>query len=304
MSLSSTSYIFNNLKDNPLYVFEIVEKVTLGKITLSSKEVEAIKQTTPKLLDESVDAIRNSISKLLVSPFPHRAIKNLIALGVSKTILPEVDALANVEQPPLYHPEGDVLTHTLLLLEHMAYPTVLLGWTALLHDIGKPATQSFDKDGRIRFFSHEVVGAQIAETILKRFNFPNNEIEIITTAIRNHMKMANVVDMKKQKKLKIISSPTFALELELNRLDCIACHGKFDSFLLLLNEYRNQEIPAKTPPLITGKILLKNGFIPGPKLGKILSLVYDIQIKDNITSFDEALKIAKEISNKVDLQVQ
>ena len=60
--------------------------------------------------------------------------------------MPEINALANVEQPPLYHPEGDVLTHTLLLLEHMAYPSILLGWTALLHDIGKPETQSIDEN--------------------------------------------------------------------------------------------------------------------------------------------------------------
>ena len=106
-----------------------------------------------------------------------------------------------------------------------------------------------------------------------------------------------------RKKLKIISSPSFALELELNRLDCISCHGKFDSFLLLIDEYRNQNIP-KIKPLITGKILLKNGFTSGPKLGKIISLVYDIQVKNNITSIDEALAIAKEIASKVNLEEQ
>ena len=295
--------IKDEINKDPLFIFDIVEQLSTNKITLSQKDKEIIKDAAPTLLTQSIDRLRDGISKLLISPNPHIAIKYLIYLGITEVLLPELNALANVEQPPLYHPEGDVLTHTLLLLEHMVYPTVLLGWTALLHDIGKPATQSIDTDGRIRFFSHEVVGAQIAENILRRFNFSTQDIEVITLAIKNHMKMANVINMKKQKKLKIISSPSFALELELNRLDCISCHGKFDSFLLLIDEYINQDIP-KIKPLITGKILLKNGFKEGPLLGKILSLVYDIQIKNNITLIDEALAIAKEISNKINLQEQ
>ena len=303
MTLYTKLNIQDSINKNPLAIFDIIEKFSINEKSFSSKEIEAIKANNPKLLELPFDVLRDSISKLLISPKPHISIKHLITLGITDIILPEINALANVEQPPLYHPEGDVLTHTLLLLEHMAYPSILLGWTALLHDIGKPETQSIDETGRIRFFSHEVVGAKMAEDILKRFLFPESDIEIITTAIRNHMKMANVIDMKKQKKLKLISSPSFALELELNRLDCIACHSKFDSFLQLIDEYRNQEIP-KIKPLITGKILLGNGFSSGPKLGKILSLVYDIQIKNNITSVADALAIAKEISNKVNLQAQ
>ncbi|MBR2906007.1 MAG: HDIG domain-containing protein, partial [Lentisphaeria bacterium] len=202
-----------------------------------------------------------------------------------------------VEQPPKYHPEGDVFIHTMLLLEHIAYSNAEVGWSALLHDVGKKHTYSVI-DGRIRFFGHEEKGAEMAEKILQRLKLPAKTIKNVVKAIAGHMRFSHVQVMRQSKWRQYLADPNFPLELELHRLDCMACHQMVDNYLVMLDRINELALAGVSPvpkPLITGKDLLKMGLKPSPQLGKILKKIEELQLEGTVSTREEALKKAKEI---------
>ena len=126
-----------------------------------------------------------------------RAFELLDRTGLLREVLPEISRLHGVEQPPEYHPEGDVWIHTLLLLEKLpAGVSPTLAWGALLHDVGKPATFSHHLPDRIRFNGHVEVGVRIAHEILRRLRFSNEECAQILSLVENHMRFGDVEKMK------------------------------------------------------------------------------------------------------------
>ena len=241
--------------------------------------------------------LRIFFTRILCAPCADLEFYRLAEDGRLKEFLPEVDAMRGVTQPPEFHPEGDVFEHTMVMLRHMVYPDPLLGWSVLLHDIGKPVTRSVECSGRIRFFSHETAGVEIAEKVLERLNFDDSSKETILHAVRNHMRFANVEDMRKSKVLKLLQEPSFALELELHRLDCISCHGKMEGFNFLLEELLS--LPAPEPePLINGRILADLGMTPGRSLGGMLRKIRALQLSGVITSREQAAAYAEESLRK------
>src|SRR6185436_2561492 len=100
-------------------------------------------------------------------------------------VLPEIDVMEGVQQPPQFHPEGDVWTHTLMLLGQLENAPLTLALGALFHDVGKPPTLTHAD--RIRFNEHEQVGAVMTEGILKRLKYSNEQIEQVVSLVRQHM---------------------------------------------------------------------------------------------------------------------
>jgi len=160
----------------------------------------------------------------------------LMETGLMKHIIPEVYDLIGCEQPPQYHPEGDVYIHTRLALSHLPENAPLsLCLSVLLHDIGKPATYSYDKAaGRIRFNGHDQVGAKMAQVILSRLRYPNAVIEDVVAMVENHMQFMNVQQMRTAKVKRFLARPTIELELELHRVDCASSNGFTDNYDFLL----------------------------------------------------------------------
>ncbi|MCB1100798.1 MAG: HD domain-containing protein, partial [Kiritimatiellae bacterium] len=184
-------------------------------------------------------------------------------------LLPEISALKGVEQPPEFHPEGDVFTHTMMMLDRMESPSKVLAWAVLLHDIGKPGTYRIgpDKKGgeRIRFDGHDEWGATLAETILSRLKFSRKDTEDIVYCVRHHMRFINVPHMRPAKLRRMIGHPCFETLLELHRLDCLASFGGLDTYHLVQKvqaELANQ--PVLPPRWITGRDLIALGMKPGP----------------------------------------
>ena len=230
---------------------------------------------------------------MLTGPDPAGAVRLLERTGILAVVLPEVAVLRGVEQPPEFHPEGDVLTHTLLMLEHMAKPDPLLAWSVLLHDVGKAVTQSRDETGRIRFFGHETAGAETAAAILERFRFSTAERDGIVQAVRNHMRFASVLRMKPAKLRRLLADPNFPLELELHRLDCIACHGILDVFVFLLDRLaETPHLQTLPEPFVMGRDLVAAGVRPGPRFRPVLEKVFDRQLAGAFASREEALACA------------
>src|SRR6202158_5928456 len=197
-------------------------------------------------------------------------------------VLPEISAMKGVEQPPQYHPEGDVWIHTLLMLEGLpAGCSATLAWGVLLHDVGKPATFRSAKEtgDRIRFDGHVDVGMAIGKQILGRLRFSNDDTERIVSLVEQHMKFKDVRRMRPATLKRFVRLPRFDEHLELHRLDCLSSHGRFESYGLVsrtLSETPPEQI--QPPRLLTGDDLLEMGYKPGPIFSEILNAVEDAQL--------------------------
>ncbi len=255
---------------------------------------EAVRANARKLNVLSKERVRDELEKMLLGPHPSEAFRSMRELGVLKVILPEIQALYQVEQPPQFHPEGDVFTHTMIMLERMCHPTRELAWSVLLHDVGKPVTQGRKENGVIHFYGHEKAGEGMSEAILRRLKLPGKTIEQVAKAVACHMKFAAVDKMKRATWLKMIYEPTFPTEMELHRVDCASCHGKLENYILMLDRLAelNHATSRPEPPkaFLNGTDLKQYGIKPGPRMGEILSALRDAQLEGTVKSKEEALQ--------------
>ncbi|MCP5520052.1 MAG: HD domain-containing protein [Verrucomicrobiales bacterium] len=254
---------------------------------------EAIQGTAATIRGISAERIREELLRLLRPPGAARGLRLLHDSGLLRVILPEVEVFRGCEQGAEYHPEGDVFEHVCLMLDQLpADSPALLPWAVLLHDVGKPPTAQHEPGtGRIRFFGHERIGADMAETILRRLRFPVRELEQVTTAVRHHMQFKDAPRMRKATLRRMLLRPTFPLELELHRLDCLGSHGQLETWNFVRAAAR--ELAAKPevlPPLLTGHDLMTLGVAPGPEMGRLLAEVRDRQLGEELTAKEEALE--------------
>jgi poly(A) polymerase len=251
---------------------------------------EAIRHHAPDLAKISIERIENEFSRTLTeSLHPGDTLRELAHLGLLEFILPEVLPMIGQEQPPQFHPEGDVFEHTVLMLNQMKQPTRQLAYAVLLHDIGKPQT-AFHDGQRIRFHGHEGASAEMAEKILRRLKLPSKEIRQIVIAVAGHMRFKDVQKMNRATLRKLLGAETFELELELHRLDCEGSHRQLDNhqFLLQLREQIRSE-PILPERWITGRTLRELGVAPGPELGRLLQEAYDAQLEGRFADRDALL---------------
>jgi poly(A) polymerase len=243
----------------------------------------------------SRERVRDELTRMLTEGHGQRAFLLLDASGLLKPILPEISAMKGVQQPPEYHPEGDVFVHTLLLLENLPSPCPLtLAWGALLHDVGKPATFRIAPD-RIRFDNHVEVGVKISEEICRRMRFSNDETEQILALVENHMRFGHVSRMKESTLKRFLRMPAFDEHMALHRADSLASHRNLTTYEFL--RQKQAEIPAekiRPRPLVTGDDLIARGHVPGPKFREILTAVEDAQLEGRVASREAALEFVRE----------
>lgn len=269
---------------------------TLG-FPIESATLNAIKENAHLLDKLPPERIRDEFSKTIVHSNRRKGLELLIESGLIEHFLPEFLPLIGCEQPPEWHPEGDVYTHTCIMLEMLEKEAPLaLCLATLLHDIAKPPTQTFDEEaGRIRFNGHDALGAEMTETILSRLKYPNAVIRDATHMVSRHMQFMNVQQMRKAKLKRFMSEPTFPQEMELHRVDCASSNGFTDNYDFLnakSEEFASEPlIPA---PLVTGKDLIGMGLQPGPRFKEILEELQTHQLEGKITSREEALEFVTE----------
>jgi poly(A) polymerase len=211
--------------------------------------------------------------------------------GLLNHILPEVKAFQGVEQPPEYHPEGDVWTHVLMMLEQMGKPVPTLALGVLLHDVGKPPT--FRVADRIRFDGHAEVGASMSEGILARLRFSNEDSAQIISLVANHMKFKDIKQMRTSTLKRFLRLPRFEEHLELHRLDCLCSNRRTDAYEFAqakLAEFGQEQLHP--PGLINGRDLITAGFPPGPKFKQALAAVESAQLEGEIKSKEQAMALA------------
>ena len=249
---------------------------------------EAIIALAPHIQETSAERVRDELLKMLTEGNAARAIELLDETGLLEQVLPEITAMKGVEQPAAFHPEGGVYVHTLLLLSKLdAGCSATLALGALLHDVGKPATQTFED--RIRFNLHHKVGARMAEQIMRRLRFSNAECERVTWLVDQHMRVADIPDMRESKRKRFVREDGFAELLALCKLDCLSSHGGLDIIDWITRyvaELKPEEV--RPEPLLRGAGLLALGYKPGPRFGEILRAVEDAQLEGAVTDADAA----------------
>jgi len=258
---------------------------------------EAIRRHAREVTRVSAERIRDELGKLLTEGAARRGFELLDETGLLQVVLPEIAAMKGVEQPPQYHPEGDVWIHTRLMIEQLpAGCSPTLAWGVLLHDVGKPPTfkSAAETGDRIRFDGHVDVGVSMAEAICRRLRFSNDETEQIVALVANHMRFKDVEQMRASTLKRFIRLPRFEEHLELHRLDCLSSHRHLESYGFV------QQVLKETPPeqirpprLLTGDDLQEMGYKPGPMFSEILRAVEDAQLEGQLESPTDAAEYVR-----------
>jgi poly(A) polymerase len=262
---------------------------------IEPRTFDAIKKLAGQINQVSAERLRDELTKILTEGAARRGFELLDQTGLLPWLLPEVAATKGVEQPPQYHPEGDVWVHTLIMLEKLkAAGSQTLAWGVLLHDVGKPPTFTppDGPNGRIRFDGHDEVGTRMAESICRRFRFSNEETEQVAALVQNHMRFKDVLKMRPATLKRFVRMDHFDEHLELHRVDCLSSYGSLENY-----QYTRRfiaETPAeevRPPRLITGEDLKEMGFIPGPTFKEILEAVEDAQLDGKVSNREEAVRL-------------
>jgi len=244
----------------------------------------------------SAERVAAEVTRLICeSPRPSLGLNLLRETGLLKRILPEVEALFGTAQPPRFHPEGDVWTHTCLMLDDAAPPRdPVLAWAILLHDVGKPVTfcempEEGTGERRIRFPCHAPVGAQLAESILLRLKQPSALVEKVKSVVLGHMQFVEAEKMRGAKLRRFLGCDYFPVLLELMRLDVLRSNGDFTAWQFLKEKFESfKSEPVLPEPLVRGRDLLAWGVAAGPDMGALLRELYDAQLEGRVTSLEQA----------------
>jgi poly(A) polymerase len=281
--------------EDRLRILRAVRFATVLGFEIDRSTWDAVVAQASSIKEISAERIREELLRTFMSPHRVRGWDLLEASGLMGAILPEVEAMKGCEQPPQFHPEGDVFKHTRIMLDLLPEKASLpLVFSVLFHDIGKPPTSSVDESGRIRFNGHDRLGAEMTEEIMQRLRFSRAEIDATVEAVRQHMVFKDVPNMRVAKLKRFMARPTFADELELHRVDCESSHGMMDNYEFLRRkreEFANE--PIIPPPLVRGDDLIALGLKPGPRFGEILEAVETRQLEGTLTSREEALEWVK-----------
>jgi len=265
--------------------------------TMEPKTFAATRRLAPQIHQVSQERVRDEIVKMLTEGRARRAFELLDETGLLEQVLPEIKRMQGVQQPPQFHPEGDVWIHTLMLLEGLpsgVSKTLALG--ALLHDVGKPPTFRVAPD-RIRFDEHAEVGTAMAAEICRRFRMSNDETAEVCALVANHMRFADVKRMKESTFKRFVRLPHFDEHLKLHRLDCLASHRDLELYDFTCKKLR--ELPPeqiRPRPLITGEDLIAAGYQPGPRFKELLAAVEDAQLEGSVRTREAAMELVRSLT--------
>jgi tRNA nucleotidyltransferase/poly(A) polymerase len=279
-------------EEDHLRMLRAVRFAARFRFEIEPATLAAIRKLHAKILRVSPERIRDELIRILTEGGARRGFELLDQSGLLADILPEVAAMKGVEQPPEFHPEGDVWTHTLIMLEGLQSPSPALALGVLLHDVGKPGT--FRVAARIRFDGHVELGERIAREILNRLRFSNAEIDQAIALIANHMRFSHVHQMRQSTLKRMLRLPAFAEHLELHRLDCSSSHGHLDNYEFAKTKFE-QSAPEELRParLVTGDDLIAAGYAPGPDFSRMLEVAEDAQLEALIHSKEEGLELVR-----------
>lgn len=260
--------------------------------SIHAETEQAIRSMAYKIHSVSMERITSELSSILTEG-GKAGLDMLIDFGLMGEILPEVMEMKDIPQPPEFHPEGDVLNHTLLLFEKVHKPSKTLAFAMLLHDIAKPITMTVR--GRIRFNGHAKVGADMVRDITHRLRMSRSDRDRISHLVENHMVFHNITDMRVKTLKRLMQKDFFSELLELHRIDSLSSNGDLSKYHFAKEKFEEfQKGPPQPIKLLTGRDLIEMGYIPGPAFSTILTAVEDMQLENEISTKAQAIAFVRE----------
>jgi poly(A) polymerase len=256
--------------EDPLRLLRAMRFAARLQFELAPATAAAARSEAPRLLRLSAERAFNELTAAFTGAGRGRALQQMVDLGFAAVLLPEVAAMAGVPQPPEYHPEGCVLTHTCLVLEQVPAGDPVLAWSAVLHDIGKPPTFRVATD-RIRFDGHDTLSATMADAVLRRFHASTALRTAVVAICRDHIRFAALPAMRPRRRERWMRQPDFPQHLAFHRADCLGSHGRLSLYETALAQWR--ALPPEPPVLVTGADVLALGVAEGPLVGELLTAV-------------------------------
>jgi poly(A) polymerase len=282
-------------EEDHLRMLRAVRFAARFEFELEPETQRAIRALAPRIHAVSRERVRDELTKMLTEGHARRAFELLDETGLLAEVLPPIAHMKGVEQPPQYHPEGDVWIHTLMLLEQLPPGCAMtLAWGALLHDVGKPATFRRAPD-RIRFDGHVEIGVAMAAEICGGFRFSNEETRQVLALIENHMRFMDAERMKASTLKRFFRLDRFGEHLALHRMDCLAASGNLDHWEFVRARFASMPEETMRPkPLITGRELIAAGYAPGARFREMLRAAEDAQLEGTVATAEEALQLVRE----------
>jgi poly(A) polymerase len=257
--------------------------------TIEPATLAAIRDAAPTITGIAAERIGDEVVKILTEGAARRGFELMAETGLLPVVLPEVAAMRGVEQSADFHPEGDVWTHTLLLLQQLpagAPETLALG--ALLHDVAKPVCQRRDGE-RITFYGHPAVGAEMAEAICQRLRRSRDTWERVAYLVRSHLRLVQAPAMRLSTLKRMLREDGFEELLALARMDALASNR--DLTYVEFCERRRAELGAEAvrpSRLLGGHDLAALGYTPGPLFGRILRALEEAQLEGEVVTRADA----------------
>jgi len=287
-------------EEDKLRMLRAVRFAARLRFAIEPRTMAAIRAHAAEIGVVSAERVREELTKILTEGTARRGFELLDGSGLLVQVLPEIARLKGVEQPPQFHPEGDVWVHTLMLLEHLPKgASATLAWGMLLHDVGKPATftpPDPQKPGdRIRFNGHVEVGVAVARTILSRLRFSNDDCDQILALVQHHMQFGDVMKMKRSTLKRFLRLPHFDEHLALHRADVLSSNKNLELYDFAKRhraEMGEEEIRPKL--LVTGADLITAGYTPGPRFKEMLHAAEDAQLEGEIATKEQGLELVRE----------
>ncbi len=276
------------LREDPLRLLRAIRFAARLDLRFDAEFEAALPATAGELVTLSDERVFQELTASLTGPGRGRALRLLVETGLASYVLPEVVAMSGVEQPPEFHPEGDVLVHVCLVLDHALPDDPVQAWAAVLHDTGKPGTFRRAAD-RIRFHGHDVLSATIADATLRRFRAPRALRETVVEVCRDHIKIAALGLMKPTRRERWMRSPRFLAHLEFHRADCLGSHGKLDIYRAARDSLAALP-PVPPPPILSGRDVLDLGVAEGPVVGELLGQAERWCDEHDVSDRDTALQ--------------
>ncbi len=248
-----------------------------------------VREQAPTILQVSWERIRDELLKILTGERPDAGLRLLHESGLLQVVLPEVADMVGVQQPPEFHPEGDVFIHTCLMFSLAGELDEALALGILLHDVGKPPT--FTVADRIRFHGHAEKGAEMAAEIGRKLRLSSELTHEVVDLVRDHLRFIHVREMRESTLKRFLRKPNFHRHLELHRLDCLASHGDLTSYEFCREKLEELSREKMRPPrLLTGHDLIAEGLEPGPAFSVLLAELEDEQLENRVSTREEALE--------------
>ncbi|MGK0155633.1 MAG: poly(A) polymerase [Neolewinella sp.] len=284
-------------QEDPLRLLRLARFAASANLQIEPATAHAAKACASEVASVSAERVYAELTKAFIGPGRGRALGLLVELGLADVLLPEISAMEGVEQPPQYHPEGDVLVHVKMVLDEVPANDPVLAWSAVLHDVGKPPTFRVAED-RIRFDGHDTLSAKMAEEILLRFKAPKALRKRVVDICLQHIRFAALPQMRPVRAERWLREPDFPLHLAFHRADCMASHGKLE--IHAFAERALRELQPLVEPLLHGKDVLAMGVKPGRQVGQLLQSVQALLDESPVApTRDQALVLLRDAVDRL-----